>query len=82
MKKLEKIVLGLILFLPVSISIYFGKNWQESLLLLLASVAFILLINIEKYEILKLSKDGIEIKTKIMELDLYLGELKKMLLIY
>ena len=77
MNRMTKIFVLAILFVPTTFSLYFRKTWQESALLLFASIISILFINIDKYEIFKLSKDGVEIKTKIKEIDAYLDLLKK-----
>lgn len=71
MSKRSKVELAVVLFFPVSLSLYFNRSWQETLILLVCSLAFILILNIEKYEIFKLSKDGVEIKTKIQEINNY-----------
>lgn len=75
--QITKFILSfIILFLPLTISFYFKKNWQEAGLVLIPSVLLFVLLNLSQFEILKFGKDGVEIRSKLEKADNYLEYIK------
>ena len=66
----------LLLFLPITTSIYYEKNWQETGLVLIPSILIFVLFNISQFEILKFGKDGLEIRSRLEKADSYLDYIK------
>lgn len=68
----------LVLFIPISIVTYLDKDWNIVIIFLIASIAILIFINIEDFELFKISKEGIEVKRILREAKLTLDEANRL----
>lgn len=67
----------LVLFVPISIATYLDKEWNIIGIFLIASILVIVFINIEDFELFKVSKEGVELKRIIDKAQVTIGEASK-----
>lgn len=79
MKYIKKCFYLLIMIAPQILSEYYNQEWQTRAVYLIGSVAIILLLNLESYEIFQISKDGVRIKKVLNEAKDTVINLKTML---
>ena len=60
--KLKIVITGFVLFIPITIVTFIGVNWQVTMMFLIASLIISVLININEFELFKVSKDGVELR--------------------
>lgn len=77
-KKIRVLISFLMLFLPIGFLVYLDKEWQIVLIFLVASTITVGLINIDDFEIFKITKEGIELKRAIREAKVTLDEVSKL----
>lgn len=72
-----KLLFLIIIFAPISVLILFNYNWQIVTLGLVASALFSFICGINKFQIFKIGRDGVEVKKAVEEAKDILGELNE-----